>query len=142
MPRTYLTFGDIEGKLDVLRVECTKCEHRHKRPELPQATGYRGAARGKPSGCPIGTAWPLPAPRQHDYRTIIRSVGNSAGAACPQGVSAGHGWRRANCDWIRRRAATLEQQLSNLGLAALIHPRGGGAVGGFFGLSPVGPRPR
>jgi hypothetical protein len=25
MPRNYLIFGDIEGKLDVLRVECTKC---------------------------------------------------------------------------------------------------------------------
>jgi hypothetical protein len=25
MPRTYLIFGDIEGKLDVLRVECNKC---------------------------------------------------------------------------------------------------------------------
>jgi hypothetical protein len=25
MARTYFTFGDIEGKLDVLRVECTKC---------------------------------------------------------------------------------------------------------------------
>ena len=24
MPRTYLIFGDIEGKLNVLRVECTK----------------------------------------------------------------------------------------------------------------------
>jgi hypothetical protein len=23
--RTYLIFGDIEGKLDVLRVQCTKC---------------------------------------------------------------------------------------------------------------------
>src|SRR5262245_6257546 len=23
--RTYLVFGDIEGKLDTLRVECTKC---------------------------------------------------------------------------------------------------------------------
>jgi len=23
--RTYLVFGDIEGKLDLLRVECTKC---------------------------------------------------------------------------------------------------------------------
>jgi hypothetical protein len=23
--RAYLTFGDIEGKLDMLRVECTKC---------------------------------------------------------------------------------------------------------------------
>jgi len=25
MPRTFLIFADIEGKLDVLRVECTKC---------------------------------------------------------------------------------------------------------------------
>jgi hypothetical protein len=25
MPRSYLIFGDIEGKLDTLRVECTKC---------------------------------------------------------------------------------------------------------------------
>jgi hypothetical protein len=23
--RTYQTFGDIEGKLEVLRVECSKC---------------------------------------------------------------------------------------------------------------------
>jgi hypothetical protein len=35
MARTYLVFGDIEGKLDVLRVECTKCDrngryHVHK----------------------------------------------------------------------------------------------------------------
>ena len=27
-PRTYLVFGDIEGKLDVLRVECTKCDRK------------------------------------------------------------------------------------------------------------------
>jgi hypothetical protein len=25
VPRTYLIFGDIEGNLDVLCVECTKC---------------------------------------------------------------------------------------------------------------------
>jgi hypothetical protein len=28
MPRNYLVFGDIEGTLDVLRVECTKCSRR------------------------------------------------------------------------------------------------------------------
>jgi hypothetical protein len=28
MSRTYLVFGDIEGKLDVLRVECTRCPRR------------------------------------------------------------------------------------------------------------------
>ena len=28
MPRTYLIFGDIEGKLDTLCVECTKCSRK------------------------------------------------------------------------------------------------------------------
>jgi hypothetical protein len=28
MARAYLIFGDIEGKLDVLRVECTKCDRK------------------------------------------------------------------------------------------------------------------
>ena len=28
MPRTYLVFGDIEGKLDVLRVECNRCDRK------------------------------------------------------------------------------------------------------------------
>ena len=28
MPRTYVIFGDIEGKLDVLCVECTKCSRK------------------------------------------------------------------------------------------------------------------
>ena len=28
MARGYLTFGDIEGKLDVLRVECTRCDRK------------------------------------------------------------------------------------------------------------------
>ena len=26
--RSYLIFGDIEGKLDVLRVECTRCDRK------------------------------------------------------------------------------------------------------------------
>ena len=26
MPRTYLTFGDIAGKLYILRIECTRCQ--------------------------------------------------------------------------------------------------------------------
>jgi hypothetical protein len=28
MLQTYLIFGDIEGKLDLLRVECTKCDRK------------------------------------------------------------------------------------------------------------------
>jgi hypothetical protein len=38
MPRTYLVFGDIEGKLDVLRVECTNVNDGKNR-------GPRGAMR-------------------------------------------------------------------------------------------------
>jgi len=26
--KTYLTFGDIEGKLEVLRVECSRCQRK------------------------------------------------------------------------------------------------------------------
>jgi hypothetical protein len=26
--RTYLTFGELEGKLDVLRVECSRCQRK------------------------------------------------------------------------------------------------------------------
>jgi len=32
LPRTYLIFGDIEGKLDVLRVVCTKCDRKVRYP--------------------------------------------------------------------------------------------------------------
>jgi hypothetical protein len=44
VPRTYLIFGHIEGKLDVLRVECTKCDrkgryHVHK---LIEKYGHMG----------------------------------------------------------------------------------------------------
>jgi hypothetical protein len=28
MSREYLIFGDIEGKLAILRVECTRCERK------------------------------------------------------------------------------------------------------------------
>jgi hypothetical protein len=46
MARTYLVFGDIEGKLDVLRVECTKCPRkgRYSAPRLIEKYGRRAAA--------------------------------------------------------------------------------------------------
>ena len=28
MSRKYLTFGDIAGKLDILRIECTRCQRK------------------------------------------------------------------------------------------------------------------
>jgi hypothetical protein len=44
MPRTYLVFGDIEGKLGVLRVECTKCERkgRYSVAKLIEKYGRKG----------------------------------------------------------------------------------------------------
>jgi hypothetical protein len=44
MPRTYLVFGDIEGKLDVLRVECTKCDRkgRYSVAKLIEKYGRKG----------------------------------------------------------------------------------------------------
>jgi hypothetical protein len=41
MARDYLTFGDVEGKLDVLRVECTRC-NRKGRYSLAKLIAERG----------------------------------------------------------------------------------------------------
>jgi hypothetical protein len=44
MPRTYLIFGDIDGKLDVLNVQCTKCarEGRYHVQRLIEVYGRKG----------------------------------------------------------------------------------------------------
>ena len=43
MARGYLIFGDIEGKLDVLRVECTRCDRngRYSVAKLSRSTDAR-----------------------------------------------------------------------------------------------------
>ena len=45
MPRSYLIFDDIEGKLYVLRVECTKCarKSRYQLHKLIAKYGRKGA---------------------------------------------------------------------------------------------------
>jgi len=42
--RTYLIFGDIEGELDTLRVECTKCV-RKDRYSVPKPAAFLRGAR-------------------------------------------------------------------------------------------------
>ena len=44
MARTYLVFGDIEGKLEVLRVECTRCPRkgRYNVAKLIEKYGRKG----------------------------------------------------------------------------------------------------
>jgi len=48
MARTYLVFGDIEGKLDVLRVECTKCDRKALQRGAATTTEERVIAGKKP----------------------------------------------------------------------------------------------
>jgi hypothetical protein len=44
MARTYLVFGDIQGKLDVLRVECRRCDRkgRYSVAKLIEKHGRKG----------------------------------------------------------------------------------------------------
>jgi hypothetical protein len=44
MPRTYLTFGDIAGKLHMLRIECTRCARKgqYSVTKLLAEHGHRG----------------------------------------------------------------------------------------------------
>ena len=46
-PRPDLVFGDIEGKLDVLRVECTRCDRkgRYSVAKLIEKHGRKGSIR-------------------------------------------------------------------------------------------------
>jgi hypothetical protein len=46
LPRTYLIFGDIDGKLDVLNVECTKGRYHVQR--LIEVYGRKGNKRPDP----------------------------------------------------------------------------------------------
>ena len=71
MPRAYLIFGDIEGKLDVLRVECTKCDrkgryHVHKLVEKYGRNGNMMKWREMLNGdCPKRVA------RMHDRCDLV-----------------------------------------------------------------------
>lgn len=44
MSRSHLTFGDIDGKLDILRIECTRCPRkgRYSVAKLVAQHGRRG----------------------------------------------------------------------------------------------------
>jgi hypothetical protein len=40
MARTYLVFGDIEGKLDALRVECARCQRKGRYARAPHNSSH------------------------------------------------------------------------------------------------------
>ena len=48
MPRTYLILGDIEGKLDVLRIGCTKCRRKGRYSVRKLIEKYGRKAKGRP----------------------------------------------------------------------------------------------
>ena len=50
--RTYLIFGDIEGKLDVLRVECTECRRKGRYSVRMNFWSYVCAANSAACPCP------------------------------------------------------------------------------------------
>ena len=72
MPRTYVVFGDIEGKLDVLRVECTRCQRkgRYNVRKLIERYGRKGHMMNwreqLSSDCPQRYA-----PQLHDHCDLI-----------------------------------------------------------------------
>jgi len=97
VPRTYLIFGDIEGKLDVLRVECTKCSRKgrysvrsliEKYGRLDRdATGYR-----PDGGDPVGTPRPAYKSAAADPPGSAEDVMIAGPGVSPHGI--------AHCTWI------------------------------------------
>ena len=95
MARTYLVFGDIEGKLDVLRVECTKCDrkgryHVHKLIEKYGRKGnlmkWRETELDSRPAAPIlsacckgitGKSW------SHYGRATVPCITSQAATSCP-----------------------------------------------------------
>jgi hypothetical protein len=53
MARGYLIFGDIKGKLDVLRVECTKCERKGRYSVVRLIENNSGRAWQEPNSLPL-----------------------------------------------------------------------------------------
>jgi hypothetical protein len=48
MARSYIVFGDVEGKLAMLLVECTQCQRKGRYSVLKLIHGYRKGARARP----------------------------------------------------------------------------------------------
>jgi hypothetical protein len=86
MPRTYLIFGDIEGKLDVLRVECSKCARngRYQVHKLMRCTAA-GATRVTPRR--LGVTAEVPAPGR--AMTLRSTLKNASGRYPARSLAVG-----------------------------------------------------
>src|SRR5437016_2150979 len=103
--RLYHTFGDTEGKLDVLRVECIKCERINVRfgqsgPAPTKNTGKRlGGLRTRnhlSSRCPSGEYRNGKCPQpDRDGNTHEREMTDVYAAGFPSMRSSGDGSRNA-----------------------------------------------
>ena len=94
MARTYLTFGDIEGELEVLRVECSRCQRKGFQTAKPVANRI--------PECVVGTRphakRPRPAPRGSNS---IAAVQHRPEPARNRGAARSR--RRAMYRWLGRR---------------------------------------
>jgi hypothetical protein len=86
MPRTYLIFGDIEGKLDLLRVECSKCARngRYQVHKLIEVYGRRGNPRDSP---PPRVTPEVPAPGR--AMTLRSTLKNASGRYPARSLAVG-----------------------------------------------------
>ena len=75
MARTYLTFGDLEGKLDVLRVECTARDRkrRYNAAKLIEKHGRHGNMMKWKEQLNGDCRWTLPADKVAAARTRARA---------------------------------------------------------------------
>jgi hypothetical protein len=103
MARTYLVFGDIDGKLDMLRVECTRCGR--KPLQRPQAN-REIRAQGQHDEMEAAAQWRLPqagrapiagAPRPALPRSAEGDLGRAQVANHELQAPENAGWDREQC---------------------------------------------
>jgi hypothetical protein len=80
MARTFLVFGDIEDKLDVLRVECTKCD-RKGRYSVAKLIEKHGRKATSLPALTFGSDRPLTTAPQSDEPTSVQKTSLTACAS-------------------------------------------------------------
>ena len=115
MARTYLVFGDIEGELDVLRVECTHCQRKGRYHDVRKLIGKYGRKanmmkwKDQLNGdCPKRDAAQL-----HDRCDLI--CPDLPKVLCERITSASHGIQNPPCEPCKKRKSVLAITLPERG---------------------------
>jgi hypothetical protein len=101
MARTYLVFGDIEGELDVLRVECTHCQRKRRANMMKWKDQLNG-------DCPKRDAAQL-----HDRCDLI--CPDLPKVLCERITSASHAIQNPPCEPCKKRKSVLAITLPERG---------------------------